>query len=236
MKMREIVSYLIIIVLVFLLLKEGLSCGPHISLPSVDEYPAEPDTIYLDVPPLIIDSVVEKIVYIETSPDTVQIIIYKDTPVTLDFVRATISDDGWAEIEILQNDSVAVVLEGQVEYYGDTHIQVNPDSTISFINRRMGCAVGISAGITTIGPDAYVETLYFNDLLGTNTTLHFPNIGYERDVWGPNEGANYVTITGSVDLDPWHSPLRVHGGAKLDFDNPWPPGFTAGVETMLFSF
>lgn len=236
LKIREWIPYLIVLALAVVLLRGGLRLGPQISFPGTSQPPPEPDTLYLQKPPLIVDNWLEKIVYIETEPDTVQIIIYEQTPVTLSFVRATISTSGQAYIEILKNDSVAVVLQGPVEFYGDTHIQVNPDSSVSFLNQRMGWAPAIAAGITPIGIGVQLETFYYNNFLGSNIVLHGPNVGYERSVWGDNVGSDYGTLTVSSDLNPWRSPLRVYAGAKFNFEDIWPPGFTVGISSRLWSF
>lgn len=234
-KLREILAYIIIIVLVWFVIKGGIHCGPQISWDSVSGHHVEPDTLYLHKPPKIIDNVIERIVYRETIPDTVRVIIYETQPATVAFVSATISDDGWATIEIMINDSTAIVLKGPVEYYGDTYIQVNPDSTVSFINPRFGFAPGFSAGVTLDGFDAYFEPFYWNNALGTGVTLHPLTLGYERDLWGPNEDTNYGTVGVSADISPRHTPLRIHIGGKFAFNDLWPPGLSAGLEARWLS-
>ena len=235
-KIRGAIAYLVIIILAWFLIKGGIHCGPQISWDSTPWQHVEPDTLYLQKPPKIIDSFTERIVYRETSPDTVRVIIYETRPATVAFVSATISDNGWATIEIMINDSTAVVLKGRVEYYGNTYIQVNPDSTVSFINPRFGFSPGISAGVTLEGADCYFEPFYWNNALGTGLTLHPLTLGYERSLWGPNKDSDYGTVGVSADINPWHTPLRVHVGGKLDFDDLWPPGLSIGLESLIVLF
>lgn len=180
----------------------------HIKLPVAESTSGK-------VPQHVVDHWYERVVYRDTPPDTVEIVRYEETPVTLDFVQAEIQGDGRVRIEVLVNSHESRVLQGQLAASGSTHIVVNPDSTLSFVTSRFGYDASITGGVSSAGGMLSLETLYANDVPLIHTTLHGPNpsIGYATS----NNG--WVGLGVSAEVAPFHTPLRLGGGARTDIDD-----------------
>ncbi len=168
------------------------------------------------VPPRVVDHWYERVIYREVDPDTVEIIRYPETPVTVDLVQAEIKEDGRVRIEVLVNATESRVLEGHLAGAGDTHIVVNPeDTTVTFVSNRFGFDAAWTAGLSTCGSMTSLETFYINGipLLGT---LHGPNptLGYNA-----GDELGWLGIGASVDVAPFRTPARLGGGARVSFDD-----------------
>lgn len=180
----------------------------------------EPDTVYYPRPPKIIDNWVERIVYRETEPDTVRVVIYEERPATVDFVGATVLPKGRVRVEVMERvTNTAFVLEGRLAGAGQTHVVVKPDSTIAFVTPNMGVEFGLIGGANLFGPQAMLEWLYFNDVPILNTTVFFPNIGVTYRTFDVEREDRELmpSIDASILISPWQTPGRINFGGAYSF-------------------
>lgn len=197
---------------------------------------SSPDTIYVKGPERVVDHWYERIVYRESSPDTVTVVHYETAPATVAFVGAEIQPGGRVRVEVLVDSTVSHVLEGELAPYGTTHVVVNPDSSLKFVTPRFGLAPGFTAGVNNYGPQVALETFFINDVPILETTVHLPNIvGSYRVINTPEEDREIMPGVGaSMDIAPFHSPGRVDGGVLYSLAKRELRGYF-GLSFLLYS-
>lgn len=208
---REIIFLILLVLAVTLAIRPG--CAPE-GLRRIYQKVRVLDTLLVEGPTHYIDRWHETIVYRESDPDTILYTEYIQAPVTVDLVRAMLINHSTLQVEIMVNDSISVLLGGEVAPYGDTEIIVNPDSTISFVEKRFGLSPHLTIGISSRpAAVASLETFYVNRFLFFDA-LHFPNLLLEykwtdRTWWGG--------LAISADVSPFNTPLRLGIGYGAPF-------------------
>jgi hypothetical protein len=184
--------------------------------PGISGHFSNPDTVYVK-PPISPEDpthhwyspVVQYVVH----TDTVTVVQYEQAPPTVHFVGATIPTNGMVRVEIMVNDSQSVILEGELAPYGDTHVVVNPDSTVKFVGNRFGFEPILTAGVDNGGPLVEIETFYINHFLGIDA-LHLPNLAVDYTAFASEEEPEFRPGLGiSADISARHSPIHIGGGA-----------------------
>lgn len=184
----------------------------------ISDHFSRPDTVYVKPPISIQDPThhwYTPVTHTELRVDTVTIVRYEQAPPTVRMVSATVVSEGRVRVEVMVNDTESRILEGALVPYGDTHIIVDPDSSIRFVGDRLGVDLILTGGFSNVGPLVSVETGFVNNLLGMDA-VHIPNpvVSYSisKHEFQPGLGL-------SIDISSFHSPLRVGGGALYSIDN-----------------
>ena len=199
---------------------------------------SNPDTIYVKPPVSPEDPThhwYSPVVQYVVHTDTVTVVQYEQAPPTVQFVGATIPTSGMVRVEIMVNDSQSVILEGELAPYGDTHIVVNPDSSVEFVGNRFGVEAILTGGVDNAGPLVEIETFYINNFLGIDA-IHIPNIAVDRTMFEDEEDEQEFRpgLGVSADISTNHSPLRIGGGAMYSLKDKEVQPFFA-ITTILWN-
>lgn len=151
--------------------------------------------------------------------DTVYITVYEDPPPTTEISGGQISSSGDLAFEIAYQDTFKLVRWHTGHYYGTGTIAVSQSGDIGIHYPRIAFQPIVSGGVSQKGVGLSLETLHFNNILGSGTTLHAPVLLLESDYDALESiedtiDSTSIGIGASVDLLPDRTNLRL-GGAWM---------------------
>jgi hypothetical protein len=176
----------------------------------------------------------------EVPVDTVVIIKYENPPPVVEVSGGQISSSGDVSLEIAQQDTCRLLRWRTDHYYGTGTIAVSDHGEISIHYPRVAFEPILAAGISNNGVNVGIETLHFNNVLGTGFVLHAPVVFVEADyavIRGEAslEDSTSIGIGASIDLFPDHTNFRLGGAWTFETDDLKKQGLSVTLQTEIFN-